>query len=136
MKSSLRTVTASETRSHLVPHHRALQMCCFFTTNAAGTSLVSKSSRAVCAGGIPWLGPGRHRHVQPLDGTCHGLRFSVTVALLFLRHRGTWDGSWRQLPLQDLLYRSWVCSAESCFSDQPNQFVYSSGVPPLHVHYL
>lgn len=64
MKSSLGMVTASETGSHLVPHHWALQMCCFFTTNAAGTSLMSKSSRAVCAGGIPWLGPGRHRHVS------------------------------------------------------------------------
>lgn len=39
--------------------------------------------------------------------------------------------SGRQLPLQHLLDRCRICSAQSRFSDQPDEFVYSSGVSPL-----
>lgn len=50
--------------------------------------------------------------------------------------RGTRTISRRQFLLQQLSDHSRLCSVESRFSDQPNQFIDSSGVSLLQVHYL
>lgn len=128
-------------------------MCYFLTASCCschGTILMSVMQTGArllvfCGRGIPrhrlgWgtrLCPGQglgDAAPQAHSGQVSQARF-LAMAALAPSGRGTRNMSRGQLLLQYLLYHGRVCSAESRFSDQPNQFIYSSGVSLLHIHY-